>query len=489
MLGLLDAQPEFTTPIWDYLAALVDRQRVDDGRVLLQQHRALLDRVSAQYGVDPATIVAVWGVESDYGRVFGKRPLLQSLATLSCAGRRQPFFRGELLALLKLIDRGDLQAQGLTGSWAGAFGHTQFMPSTYARIAVDGDGDGRRDLVGSIPDALASTANYLKRAGWRSGEPWGMEVRIPPGFDASQAGRTQRRALADWRAQGVTALDGSALAPANLPADARAALLLPAGGKGPALLVFRNYDAIYSYNAAESYALAIATLADQLRGGTGLATAWPTDDPGIGRDERRQLQTLLLARGHDIGSADGMIGTATRRAIRSSSSAGLGQRRWARGTAYPSHSAERAAHCTGAHAFHASQQLQCRAIAGHTESIPRAADPGCTQRAVPGLDARLVETGDASAAISVFGGQLLSFVPKGQPDLMWLSPARRTAHADPRRQPRLLAVLRPPRPGQRRARPRFRPYRAVGTATGPSHGRRQHRAHAGTPVLQSWTCD
>ena len=317
VLGLLDAQPEFTTPIWDYLAALVDRQRVADGRAMLQQHLDLLDRVSAQYGVDPATIVAVWGVESDYGRVFGKRPLLQSLATLSCAGRRQPFFRGELLALLKLIDRGDLQAQGLTGSWAGAFGHTQFMPSTYARIAVDGDGDGRRDLVGSIPDALASTANYLKRAGWRSGEPWGMEVRVPAGFNASQAGRTQRRALADWRAQGLTALDGSALAPANLPADARAALLLPAGNKGPAMLVFRNYDAIYSYNAAESYALAIATLADQLRGGNGLATAWPTDDPGLGRDERRQLQTLLLARGHDIGTADGMIGTATRRAIQS----------------------------------------------------------------------------------------------------------------------------------------------------------------------------
>ncbi|WP_313204747.1 lytic murein transglycosylase, partial [Stenotrophomonas sp.] len=249
VLPLLDAQPEFTTPIWDYLAALVDRPRVDDGRAMLLQHRDLLQRVSAQYGVDPATIVAVWGVESDYGRVFGKRPLLQSLATLSCAGRRQPFFRGELLALIKLIEQGDLQAQGLSGSWAGAFGHTQFMPSTYARIAVDGDGDGRRDLVASIPDALASTANYLKRAGWRSGEPWGMEVRIPEGFKTAQAGRTQRRALADWRALGITGLDGSALAPQGLPADARAALLLPAGAKGPALLVFRNYDAIYSYNA------------------------------------------------------------------------------------------------------------------------------------------------------------------------------------------------------------------------------------------------
>nr|WP_313208652.1 lytic murein transglycosylase [Stenotrophomonas geniculata] len=425
VLGLLDAQPEFTTPIWDYLAALVDRQRVADGRAMLQQHRDLLDRVSAQYGVDPATIVAVWGVESDYGRVFGKRPLLQSLATLSCAGRRQPFFRGELLALLKLIDRGDLQAQGLTGSWAGAFGHTQFMPSTYARIAVDGDGDGRRDLVGSIPDALASTANYLKRAGWRSGESWGMEVRVPAGFNASQAGRTQRRALADWRAQGVTALDGSALAPVNLPADARAALLLPAGGKGPALLVFRNYDAIYSYNAAESYALAIATLADQLRGGTGLATAWPTDDPGIGRDERRQLQTLLLARGHDIGSADGMIGTATRRAIQVeqqrlgwANADGRAGQRILRTLQNAPRTAPVPTRFMLPSNYSAVQSPAIRSRS-HVQQIQ-----GVRSGQYQGLDAWLVETGDASAAISVFGGQLLSFVPKGQPDLMWLSPRR-----------------------------------------------------------------
>ncbi|WP_193069560.1 lytic transglycosylase domain-containing protein, partial [Pseudomonas sp. K5] len=219
---LLDAQPEFTTPLWDYLAALVDTQRVDDGRARLDQHRDLLASVSAQYGVDPATIVAVWGVESDYGRVFGKRPLLQSLATLSCNGRRQPFFRGELLALLKLLDAGDLSADGLTGSWAGAFGHTQFMPSTYARIAVDGDGDGRRDLVASIPDALASTANYLKQAGWRTGQPWGIEVKIPAGFNANLAGRTQRKPLAAWRALGIAPIGGGALAPAGLPEDANA---------------------------------------------------------------------------------------------------------------------------------------------------------------------------------------------------------------------------------------------------------------------------
>jgi glucose-6-phosphate 1-epimerase len=427
VLPLLDAQPEFTTPIWDYLAALVDRQRVDDGRAMLQQHRDLLQRVSAQYGVDPVTIVAVWGVESDYGRVFGKRPLLQSLATLSCAGRRQPFFRGELLALVKLIDKGDLQAQGLTGSWAGAFGHTQFMPSTYARIAVDGDGDGRRDLVGSIPDALASTANYLKRAGWRTGEPWGMEVRVPTGFNAGQAGRTQRRALADWRALGVTGLDGSALAPAGLPADARAALLLPAGNKGPALLVFRNYDAIYSYNAAESYALAIATLADRLRGGNGLATAWPTDDPGLGRDERRQLQTLLLARGHDIGAADGMIGTASRRAIQ------VEQRRlgWADADGRAGQRILRALQSGPQAKVPATptrfslptnySAVQSPAIRSRS-SVQQI--KGVSSGQFQGLDAWLVETPQATAAISVFGGQLLSFVPKGQPDVMWLSPKR-----------------------------------------------------------------
>ena len=183
VLELLDAQPEFTTPIWDYLAALVDEQRISDGQAMLESAmRPTLAQVSQQYGVDPATVVAVWGVESDYGKTFGKRPLLVSLATLSCFGRRQEFFRGEFFATLKLLQSGDLKPEGLTGSWAGAFGHTQFMPSTYQRIAVDGDGDGRRDLVASIPDALASTANYLKQAGWRTGEPWGYEVKLPAGF-------------------------------------------------------------------------------------------------------------------------------------------------------------------------------------------------------------------------------------------------------------------------------------------------------------------
>lgn len=311
VLELLDAQPEFTTPIWDYLAALVDEQRISDGQAMLATHAATLAQVSQQYGVDPASVVAVWGVESDYGKTFGKRPLLVSLSTLSCFGRRQEYFRSEFFATLNLLQAGDLKPEGLTGSWAGAFGHTQFMPSTYQRIAVDGDGDGRRDLVASIPDALASTANYLKQAGWRSGEPWGYEVKLPAGFDAALAGRKNKRALSDWVARGVTRIDGAPIA----ASDTQAGVLLPAGAGGPAFLVFRNFDAIYSYNAAESYALAIATLSDRLRGGGALVTPWPTDDPGLGRGERKQLQTLLLARGHAIGEADGMIGTLTRRAI------------------------------------------------------------------------------------------------------------------------------------------------------------------------------
>ncbi len=311
VLESLDYQPEFRTPLWDYLSGLVDEERVADGVVMLAEHAQTLAAVQARYGVDPETVVAVWGVESNYGRTFGKKPLIASLATLSCAGRRQDFFRSELFATLKLIQSGDLEAEGLVGSWAGAFGHTQFMPSTYARIAVDFDGDGRRDLVGSIPDALASTAHYLQRAGWRTGQPWGREVILPKGFDTSVQGRQARRPLSQWLARGATAADGSTLA----ASDAAAALLLPTGIGGPAFLVQRNFDAIYAYNAAESYALAIAHLSDRLRGGGPLLTPWPTDDPGISRAQRRELQTLLIARGHDIGEADGMIGARTREAL------------------------------------------------------------------------------------------------------------------------------------------------------------------------------
>lgn len=312
VLKLLNNQPEFKTPIWDYLAGLVDAERVADGKVMLRQHAATLSKVQTKYGVDPATVVAIWGVESDFGKTSGSRPLLNSLTTLSCMGRRQEFFRGELAATLQIIQSGDIAADSLVGSWAGAFGQTQFMPSTYQRIAVDFDGDGRRDLVGNVPDALASTANYLKRSNWRTGQPWGYEVKLPGGFDSAVSGRTTRRPLSYWVGRGITRIDGSAIA----SSDTATALLLPAGSAGPAFLVFKNFDAIYSYNASESYSLAIALLSDLLRGQGGLVAAWPTADPGLSRLQRRELQQLLLQRGHDIGAVDGLVGSATRAAIR-----------------------------------------------------------------------------------------------------------------------------------------------------------------------------
>lgn len=312
VLGFLDAQPEFVTPIWDYIAALVDDERIADGRAMLEQWGEVLQRVEAVYGVDPATVVAVWGVESNFGRNFGSRPLLTSLSTLSCFGRRQSFFKGEFFTTLKIIQEGHVAPERLTGSWAGAFGHTQFMPSTFMRLAVDFDRDGRRDLVDSVPDALASTANFLRRAGWRTEERWGFEVALPAGIDAGLAGRRSKRPARDWVSYGLTQVDGSPL-PEDTPVSG---LLLPAGKEGPAFLVGRNFDALYGYNAAESYALAIAHLSDRLRGGSAFAAPWPTDDAGLSRAERRELQRLLLDRGHDIGEVDGMIGSRTREALK-----------------------------------------------------------------------------------------------------------------------------------------------------------------------------
>lgn len=312
----LNYQPEFSTPIWDYLSGLVDEERVQLGRQKLQQHREVLNRVAATYGVPAETVVAVWGVESNFGDISGKYPLLQALGTLSCEGRRQSYFRGEFFTTMKLLQRGDVREEQLKGSWAGAFGHTQFMPSTYDELAVDFDGDGRRDLVSSIPDALASTANFLSKRGWQSGQPWGFEVKIPQGVSVSGEGRRNKKSLSSWINQGVVRADGSALVQGNLSQSSQAGLLAPAGPSGPVFLVFKNFDAIYSYNAAESYALAIAHLSDRLQGKGSFTATWPTDDPGTSRAERREIQQFLLSRGYDIGAVDGLIGDKTRQAIR-----------------------------------------------------------------------------------------------------------------------------------------------------------------------------
>jgi lytic murein transglycosylase len=316
VIDKLNYQPEFSTPIWDYLSGLVDNERVEMGRQKLAQHREVLNRVGQTYGVPVEMVVAVWGVESNFGNISGSYPLLQALGTLSCEGRRQSYFRGEFFATMRILQRGDLKEEQLRGSWAGAFGHTQFMPSTYEELAVDFDGDGRRDLVSSTSDALASTANFLTKRGWQTGMPWGFEVTIPANLSISGEGRRNKKSLSYWINQGLTRADGGALIQGSLSESTPAGLMAPAGKNGPKFLVFKNFDAIYSYNAAESYALAIAHLSDRLQGKGEFQQSWPTNDAGTSRAERREIQQYLLNRGYDIGQVDGLIGDKTRQAIR-----------------------------------------------------------------------------------------------------------------------------------------------------------------------------
>ena len=320
VLSHLNAQPEFTLPIWDYVAVMADDERVRDGLERLAQHRAIFDAVATRYDVDAETVAAVWGIESNFGRGKGTFSVLRSLATLSCAGRRQTYFRGELLAALRIVDAGHIPAERFLGSWAGAFGQTQFMPGVFWWRAVDFDGDGRRDLMDNTGDALASTANYLHQAGWRPGIPWGFEVLLPGGdsvaLDTRGEGRRIRRSLTEWSRRGLSRIDGTPLIMAASDSMLQAGLFLPAGLAGPRFLVTSNFSAVFSYNAAESYTLAILHLADRLRGGGAIVRAWPTDDAGLSRAERREVQTLLIARGHDIGPVDAMLTPRTRAAVR-----------------------------------------------------------------------------------------------------------------------------------------------------------------------------
>ena len=314
VISSLNYQPEFQKDVWDYLSSLVDKERVEDGIRARRQWADTLRQIESRYGVKPEHVLGVWGVESNFGQTLGKKPLFESLATLSCFDRRQSYFRGEYANALKIVANGDIAASDMTGSWAGAFGQTQFMPSTFLELAVDFDGDGRRDLVNSVPDALASTANFLAKRGYRSGEPWGYEVKKPDGFWGS-SNRKDKKSMSYWRDKGFTLANGSPL-PYDLDS---AGLLLPAGADGPAFLVGKNFDTFYSYNASENYALAIAHLSDlisrQDSSKTDFITAWPTDDPGISRQQAKDIQQALLNNGYDIGAVDGIIGDNTRLAI------------------------------------------------------------------------------------------------------------------------------------------------------------------------------
>lgn len=310
------AQPEFTLPIWDYIAVMVDDERIADGRRLMIDHAGTLDAIERRYRVDPAVVVAIWGIESNFGRGTGSFEVLRSLATLACHGRRQAYFRGEFLAALRAVQKGEIDGDRFLGSWAGAFGQVQFMPGTWEWLAVDFDGDGRRDILHNEGDALASAANFLRQRRWRPGAPWGVEVLLPDEFNARGEGRRVQRTVATWAARGLRRVDGSRLVSADLPSTANAGLHLPAGPKGPAFLVLHNFTVIYRYNASEAYTLAIAHLADRLHGGARFATPWPTEDLGLSRAERRELQRLLAARGHDVGAPSGVLTPRTREAVK-----------------------------------------------------------------------------------------------------------------------------------------------------------------------------
>lgn len=320
IMDLVDSQPEFTRAVWDYLDTLVSDARIQKGREMLNAHRATFDAVERAYGVDRHFIAAIWGVETNYGSISGSRSVVRSTATLACIGRRQDYFRDEFLAAVQILERGDLRADQFNGSWAGAFGNTQFMPTTFLRHAVDFDRDGRRDIIGSIPDVVASTAAKLKRGGWTDGQTWGYEVALPSNFDFRQADRSRELSVAEWQRMGVRRAGGQAFPRTG----DRGYLLVPAGASGPAFLMLGNFRAIMRYNPAEAYALAIGHLADRLRGGGPFVQSWPRGEAVLSRSDRLELQRRLASRGFDVGKVDGQLGSQTRSAIRSfQASAGL----------------------------------------------------------------------------------------------------------------------------------------------------------------------
>jgi len=304
-------QPEFVKPVWDYIAGVVTEDALKRARQKLREHADLLARVQQRYGVPPEYIVAIWRIESGFGANFGNFGVVEALATLAYAGRRQDFWKSELLAALRILQSGEVPPERLVGSWAGAMGHTQFMPSGYLKLAVDFDGNGKRDLWTSLPDVFASTANHLVVGGWKGTAPFGVEVRLPANFPYEMA-ETQRKAVSEWSALGVTLADGR-----PLPAwPGAAAILVPAGHRGPAFLASENFRALLDYNNAISYALAVGLLAERLRGGGRIARAWPTGDRQLGRGEKEELQRLLAERGFDPGKVDGQLGPNSRAAIR-----------------------------------------------------------------------------------------------------------------------------------------------------------------------------
>jgi len=302
-------QAEFVKPLAEYMSTAASDARVQNGRALMQRYANLLNRIEATYGVPPHIVTAIWGMESNYGRNRGDTPLISTLATLAFDGRRGRFFEQQLIAALGILQRGDVTPANMTGSWAGAMGHTQFIPTSYQAYAVDFTGDGRRDIWSDDPtDALASTAAYLRRFGWRRGQPWGVEVILPRGFNYAQV---SQRSMATWAALGVRGVDGR-----PVPNYGNASLILPTGALGPSFLIFDNYRTISRYNNAQAYIIGVGHLGDRIAGRGPLRQAWPANERGLRRAERIELQQRLTQAGFSTRGIDGQIGPNTRAAIR-----------------------------------------------------------------------------------------------------------------------------------------------------------------------------
>lgn len=305
-------QSEFTKQIWDYLDSAVSDTRVSDGKQALRQNNGLLGAIEAKYGVDKEVVVAIWGLESAYGSFRGNQPLIEALATLAYDGRRRGFFEQQLIAALKIVQQGNVSPSDMTGSWAGAMGHTQFIPTSYLAYAVDFNGDGKRDIWSDNPaDALASTAAYLARFGWRKSQPWGVEVALPEGFDYGLSGKRVKKPVADWMALGVrNARDR------EIPEYGASSILLPAGAQGAAFMIFKNFQVIERYNQADAYVIAVGHLSDRIKGGPTLQAGWPRSDRSLSISEKQEMQKSLTASGFDTQGIDGVIGPNTIAAVR-----------------------------------------------------------------------------------------------------------------------------------------------------------------------------
>jgi lytic murein transglycosylase len=307
IVALTRKQSEFVRPIWDYIASAAASSRIAKGQEIAREWARVLDAVERTYDVPKGVVLGIWGMETNFGSFTGNIYVVRALATLAFVRYRGDFFREELLTALHMLEQRQVARETMLGSWAGAMGQTQFMPSSFVKYAVDGDRDGARDIWRSMPDALASTANYLRQQGWQPGLPWGFEVELPEGFDF----RNHRQALSGWMQLGLRRIDGQ-----PMPRAGEATLFLPAGARGPAFLITENYNVIKTYNSSDAYAMGVAHLGDRIYGGRPIQGAWPRHEPMLDKDQREEVQRRLAGLGLYSGETDGRLGSKTREAVR-----------------------------------------------------------------------------------------------------------------------------------------------------------------------------